>query len=59
MITVGELREMCETLPDNAGVLIELPEGGFPRPWPDQTIGTATNDPGLVIRANRRSGIWY
>jgi hypothetical protein len=54
-ITVGELREVLGKLPDSAGIVIDFLDEGSPlgvtcRCVQAFTIGTSTDDPGLVLR---------
>lgn len=54
-MTVGQLRGFLEQLPDDAGIIVETRTG---EPFyltcsvvAAFTIGTSTDDPGLVLRA--------
>lgn len=56
-MTVGDLRDYLDKLPDEAGIVIEFLDGVSPLGVTCHcvhayTIGTSTDDPGLVLRAN-------
>jgi hypothetical protein len=52
-VAVGALRAQIERLPDEAQILVEARDGSQYDVRRVRAIGTATDDPGLVITVER------